>query len=347
MHSFNTITQYDNFFDNMFSSYPKSSKGTACFYFAVTVAQDCAKGVILDPMQYDNAINRAIMIACMTNTSTIKTFNEAIKQINLNTYVCRDAGYLAMHDPMLTTIVPDVVSEPRGWYCTIIKKDIAFFAVAGIYANNTSMYYVRDINKKIQYNFTIRENLVEYLKKNYNITTPVIIDGILIVDMSSVEYVKISVPLVDTFEESVNRVMTNQSDTPTNINTRRPSSFLGGIICDLPVNNVNINNNVQRRIERHPNIRNRHMLADVARGNIYDNLNNINHNPVRVQATGTNVSENEDEHAEGYVEQDPRYIIDNNDDGDDDENEDDNDDDENYYDENDENDDDDDENDDE
>ncbi len=354
---FNTITQFDEQFDDMFKIYPKSKKGTACFVFAVTVAQDIAKNVSLDASQYINAINRAIMITCMTNTATVKKFNDAIKLINVNTFIRQDIGQLALIDPLLLSIVPNIDNAPKNsnWYCTIIKKDGAFFAIGAKQIDMVYTYYVRDINKKNQYDFTNRSNLVDYLKNIYNLTTPVIIDGVVLSDLSTVEYLIISSHIVDIFENEINRVMSdnlNQDEVDIHELQRR---FGGDQGYHIGLNLGNINRDYLYNasdIEVDGNAGDGGDDSDDSDdGNNSDGGNNSddgnNSDGGNNSDDGNNSDggddgnirdinkQNRQSHAlnsdDEYIEQDPRYIInDDDDDNDDDDNDDDdNDDDDN------------------
>lgn len=292
--SFKTKTQFDNSFDKMFKDYPQAKKGTACFVFALTVAQDSMRSEEMNQEQYQKAINRAIAVVCMTHTKSIKSFNEALQDTNIKGGYRTHADVLATYDPRLTTIIPDI---SHGTRCSIIKKSGMFFAV--VIDSVRQVYNVRDVNKSTQYDFTNRTDLIAHLKKNYFITEPVIIDGQVNQELSKVEYIIIKDQIIDNYDSIINKIMFGENDQ---------NVFLG-IVNNPPPDDEDIDE-LQKRFGGDPDVHAGLRIGDVGRNYLFNENPQplIPNDPIKKKDPKQKAKMVDDDDEE-YVEEDPRYMI--------------------------------------
>lgn len=192
MEIFQSITQYNNSFNNLFANI--NHKGFSCGFFSLMTVKK-----FLDDNKYNKCYHEKIIEEAIKFTVTKKiygglSFEELIKKYtNLQTKnICVTSVELMINNIIGYEHIFENANNKK--YGIIFLKNEKFFVV--LYENNK--YYVRDCHSDLQYSFNF-EDLKNHLNETYQFNKMIEIDGFIdndFMNFSSIEYIKIH----DTFE---------------------------------------------------------------------------------------------------------------------------------------------------
>lgn len=186
MTDFESITQYDKSFDNLFLNI--NHKGYACGFFSIYTAYMFLDTGRFTKNTHENCIKNAINFTIMKKIHMGLNFDELVeKTCNLNKKnICSTSVELIRENIIgYDQIFENKENKP---YSIIFLKNEKYFVV--LYDNNTNLYYVRDCHNNTQKTLKY-ESLKKYLKDSYQFEEDINLLGTEYANYSSIEYLKI------------------------------------------------------------------------------------------------------------------------------------------------------------
>jgi len=184
MEVFESVTQYDNSFNNLIKS---SKKGLACPYFAlITVNEFINKHKINDQHSHFQNISKSITMSDNLKTINELSFDELIKltDLNLKDIQCTNINLISSGDFNLKNLFVDNTD-----FSVIFLKNAKYFVVN--YNKKQNIFSLRDCHESFQYDFLNVEKLIEHLNDVYQFNQRINVSGISYDDYGSIEFIKI------------------------------------------------------------------------------------------------------------------------------------------------------------
>jgi hypothetical protein len=232
MNTFESITQYNKKFDDLFVD--KSSKGFACGFFSIMTAYSFMNNNNFDKESHENniesgiryTINNKIFEGFNFDKLIQKTSNLNINEILSTSVELINAGILSYEH------IFDINHLDK--YAIIFLKNEKFFVV--MYNKNHNKYYLRDCHESLQYTFDSLDDLIIRLDTAYQFGNNIDILNDEYIAYSSIEFIKIT----KHFEQYI-KLNDNKYNDDHNINNKYND--------DHNINNKynddhNINNNI-------------------------------------------------------------------------------------------------------
>jgi hypothetical protein len=182
---FDTITQYDKRFDELWMENPTVKKGLACPYFSIFTADMFMNNGETDKNVHESNIESAINANILIGTNDEMDFKQLISYTDLSE---KDIGCtLAELIQIGEFKLEELFTSNSEKYCIIFLKNAKFFVVLC----DTTGYYIRDAHDSVQYAFSNKTDMIDKLNTAYQFNCIVDVGGVVYGDYSSIEYVKI------------------------------------------------------------------------------------------------------------------------------------------------------------
>lgn len=181
---FKSITQYDKKFDGMFDQI--KNKGYSCSYFSILTCLRFFQGLVPDVDSHEKNIIDAMMITCMLNINSGLTFDDLI----IGSTNCDHKKIMATSVDLITNNVigfdnmfKNITNEKEKYAVMFLKSEKYFVVLVDI-----DGYYVRDCHVDNQYNYKLKQDLIDHLNNSYQFANSINIDGFKLEEYSSIEY---------------------------------------------------------------------------------------------------------------------------------------------------------------
>lgn len=186
---FETMTQYDKSFDDLWVTNPEAKKGLACPYFSIFAAQEFMNTTKCDQATHEVTLRSAITANVLLATNDEMTFETLVSYTDLNPkdIGCTTAGLLAANEYDLKD---EVFNSDCDKYAVIFLKNAKFFAVL---VDDTG-FHTRDAHESVQFDFYTLDQLMEHLEKTYQFKSNINVGGVSYDDYGSIEFLKITKP---------------------------------------------------------------------------------------------------------------------------------------------------------
>lgn len=206
--NFESKTQYDRSFDDIYKEYPKAKRGLACPLFALVTASEYFRTKNISKEKHEENLQKAVNISAMINTNQQMMFNKLISFTNLEprNIVCTSTDIIKQGVTTFNVIIPGTEQNS----CVIFLKNAKFFVVICDQANQ--MFCVRDCREPFQYNFENKQKLIDYLNDVYSLSSDFIVDGVTFPEYSSIEYIVIQKQFTDNIDQQLERALFGNTD---------------------------------------------------------------------------------------------------------------------------------------
>ena len=187
MSSFESITQFINTNNSNYNKlyYNKN----ACHFFSLKTAFEFFLNYDLSKNKHESNILFAIDKNIQMQNNQLY-FDDVIQftSLSLNDIYATSTDLIKNNEYPIDFIFPDT-SNP---YCVIILKNSKYFVV--IHYN--SKFYLRDCHEPFQYDFNNKFDLINHLNNVYQFNNSINLDGYIIPEFSSIEYIIIDNPFM-------------------------------------------------------------------------------------------------------------------------------------------------------
>lgn len=188
---FNTVTQYDNKFNEIWLTNLEAKKGLACPYFSILTIYNFLNGGKIDKKTHEKNIEASINYATLVGTNEEMNFRELITGTNLDPseIMCTATDLVRSGELGFDVMIPEKPLDAKR-KAVMFLKNARFFAIL----IDKNGYYLRDCHEAFQYNYNGVDELIRDLNKNYQFSDPINIGGVLYDHYSSIEFIKIEKP---------------------------------------------------------------------------------------------------------------------------------------------------------
>lgn len=200
---FETITQYDQMFDELWIENPYVKKGLACPYFSLFTAEMFMNNNNTDKERHERNIHAAVSSNILLGSNDEMDFKQLISYTDLaeNDIGCTLAELIQSGEFKLE----ELFTSNTNTYCVIFLKNAKFFVVM---CNNTG-YHIRDCHESVQHTFSDKKQLIEMLNNTYQFNCVVDVGGITYGDYSSIEFIKIEKKFNNTLNDLIVSALDN------------------------------------------------------------------------------------------------------------------------------------------
>jgi len=187
--NFESKTQYDNSYNNIWEMYPDAKKGLACPYFALATAYNFMKNGNITSDVHEINIFAGIQYFAMVGSNTEMNFKEllAFSDLKSDDIMCTTSMLVQSGEIGFPEMIQKDKPLDESKYCTIILKNSKFFVIM----IDKNGYYIRDCHESFQYNYKTFEDIVSDINQKYQFSETINITGISYDDYSSIEFLKI------------------------------------------------------------------------------------------------------------------------------------------------------------
>jgi len=187
MQHFETFTQYDHRYDQLWKDHPDAKKGFSCPHFAIITAYQFMKDGDVTQKRHEENIEHANTYCALTCANQRLGFIEMIELTDMkkDNIMCTTVDLIATGDFGFDKIFPQISS---GRNAVIFLKNENFFVVL----QDEKGYHVRDSHEPYQYFFPDMYALIAHMDTIYHFTDAINVDGISFDDYSSIEFIQIS-----------------------------------------------------------------------------------------------------------------------------------------------------------
>ena len=184
--TFNTFTQYDKQFNDMFKD--KNKKGYACTYFSLISVWKFINGEDPTKESHEKTIRQSLLLQSMCDIDFGLTFEELL------------VSYTNIKPSNIQATTPELINNEIIGFNDIFKplknntrKGVILLKNERyiIVLIDKTKFYVRDCHEKKQINFTEFNDLVKYFNKTYQFNKNINLSGIDYSDYSSIEFLNI------------------------------------------------------------------------------------------------------------------------------------------------------------
>jgi hypothetical protein len=196
---FETITQYDQKFDDLWIANPTVKKGLACPYFSLFTAEMFMSGSNIDKFTHEIIIESAINANILVGSNDEMDFKQFVGYTDLHE---KDIGCtLAELIQVGEFKLDELFTSDSEKYCVIFLKNAKFFVVLC----DKNGYHLRDAHESVQYTFFDKTQLIDKLNSTYQFNCVVDVGGVMYGDYSSIEFIKV--------EHKFNNILNNLLET--------------------------------------------------------------------------------------------------------------------------------------
>jgi hypothetical protein len=181
--NFESITQFDKSFDNLFEN--KNLKGYACGIFSLLTANSYLNNIPITKDVHENNIRKAVKICSENKIFYGMNFDELLSSTNLNS---QDVNSTSVELIIHNVIGYNHIFDIKDKCAVIFLKNEKFFVVIC----DKNKYYLRDCHESIQYDFDSLEELVQKLNIAYQFNNQIDIIVDEYTNYSSIEFIKIT-----------------------------------------------------------------------------------------------------------------------------------------------------------
>ena len=182
---FDTITQYDHQFDELWIVNPTVKKGLACPYFSLFTAEMFMNNGKTDKNTHECIIGSSISTNILAGSNDEMDFKQLVGYTSLSE---KDIGCtLAELIQVGEFKLEELFTSDSKRYCVIFLKNAKFFVVMC----DENGYHIRDAHESVQYTFFDKEHLIDKLNTTYQFNCAVDVGGVVYGDYSSIEFIKI------------------------------------------------------------------------------------------------------------------------------------------------------------
>jgi len=224
---FETITQYDQKFDELWIENPTVKKGLACPYFSLFTAEMFMNGCEPDKNQHEKNIESAINCNILMGSSDEMDFKQLISYTDLaeKDIGCTLAELIQSGDFKLEELFTSDSTD----YCVIFLKNAKFFVVM---CNDTG-YHIRDAHESIQHTLFDKNQLVDMLNNTYQFNCVVDVGGLTYGEYSSIEFIKIEKKFTNVLHNLIGSNLDNTEKAADTDNALLAEFDLGNISDDM------------------------------------------------------------------------------------------------------------------
>jgi hypothetical protein len=189
MQKFDSITQYNKKFDQLFTNV--NQKGYACGFFSVLTANTYLKYGLFDLPTHENNIEEAIKYTVKKKIVGGVNFDNLLEMTtNLNKNNIMATSVELINAGVLS--YPHIFdnSDNVEKYAIIFLKNEKYFVV--MFDKTKNQYYLRDCHESSQYTYNSLDDLVKRLDEAYQFGTDIGLVGDEYIAYSSIEFIRIT-----------------------------------------------------------------------------------------------------------------------------------------------------------
>jgi hypothetical protein len=186
---FESITQFNSKFDNLFTNVNK--KGYACGFFSILTAYNFLKYDCTDKETHENNIGEAIKYTAQKNIVGGINFDNLLNttsNLNNNNIMSTTVELIKLGILSYQHIFDNNDNSEK--YAIIFLKNEKYFVV--LVDNLNKIYYLRDCHEHTQYSYDSLDSLIIRLNEAYQFNTNIDLLGDEYIAYSSIEYIKIT-----------------------------------------------------------------------------------------------------------------------------------------------------------
>jgi hypothetical protein len=205
MQNFESITQYNKKFDDLFVN--PNQKGFACGFFSILTANHFLKNNLMDLKTHENNIEEAIRYTAKKKIFSGVNFDDLLDMTsNLNKNNIMATSVELINSGILSFQHIFNNSDNAEKYCIIFLKNEKYFVV--MFDKTKNEYYLRDCHESSQYTFNSITDLIIKLSNGYQFTTDIGLIGDEYIAYSSIEFIKIT----EIFEQKIKENKENKEN---------------------------------------------------------------------------------------------------------------------------------------
>lgn len=200
---FDSITQYNNKFDDIFKD-GNGKKGFSCSYFGLLTVWKFLNGYNTDIEEHNKTIEESVLLSNIIGTVMGINFDELlINYTNINPSKVMATNVELINSNIIGfehILTYDPKNKSKS--AVLFLKNEKYFVVLIEVDKNVS-FKIRDSHESTQYNFSTFDELVDHLKKSYHFTELIKFGDIDYSNYSSIEFIKLN----DSFTTSLSDIL--------------------------------------------------------------------------------------------------------------------------------------------